>query len=392
MNTVESAAESERQTIPKRQQGGNASGDAAIAWHRLAQPQPDQYDTLIALDLLRRRGYVRQEVGASPSCFDGQVAIRHEPPQAFSLPADCVPAAPDHPNIGRACELVRLWPTAFGQFQLLIDSVSVFTYRHDIALSNHAGRPGAIAATADNAAALAECLVHEMAHQKLRALGVEMESAERLIRNPLEQTFMSPIRLDRLRPMSAVVHAEYSYTYVAALDIEIARSSSACAEDRRAAALALARHVPKLKFGLDVIRDHAEMDEPGAAFMEAWLAWVEQACAVGEKVLAEWGIPPQPFVHPFDTLFHTGLRPSRLVTVREHRLGNELLVYVPEREIATTLNHSAAAIWELCDGTRTVEEISRELGRWLGRPGEALFPDVRQGLARLSELGLLEAR
>ena len=56
------------------------------------------------------------------------------------------------------------------------------------------------------------------------------------------------------------------------------------------------------------------------------------------------------------------------------------------------LGYGAAAIWELCDGTRTVEEISRELGRWLGRPGEALFPDVRQGLARLSELGLLEAR
>jgi hypothetical protein len=374
------------------QAGGNGAGDAGIAWRRLAEPQPDQYDTLIALDFLQRRGYARQEVGAGPSFFDRQVAIRNEPPEAVSFPPACVPTRPDHPNIARACELVRLWRPVFRQFHLLIDSVSVFTYRHDTSVSRHAGRPGAIAATVDNAVAFAECLVHEMAHHKLRALGVDIKSAERLIRNPPTQKFKSPIRMDCLRPISAVVHAEYSYTYVAALDLEIVRSRTACADDRADAAHALARHLPKLEFGLGVIRDHAEVDEPGAAFMEAWQAWLARVFAAGDKVLDAWGIRPRPFVHPLDsTPAHAGLRPSRLSSIRERRFGDELRLYVPEHELAT-LNHSAAAIWQLCDGKRTIEEISEELGPCVGRSGVALLPDVIQGVTRLHELGLLELR
>ena len=86
------------------------------------------------------------------------------------------------------------------------------------------------------------------------------------------------------------------------------------------------------------------------------------------------------------------IRPARLSGTEEHRLDEELLVYVPRSEKAFTLNRSAVAIWELCDGTRTVEEITEELGQCLGRPGTALLTDVIQGITRLHELGLLELR
>jgi hypothetical protein len=68
------------------------------------------------------------------------------------------------------------------------------------------------------------------------------------------------------------------------------------------------------------------------------------------------------------------------------------MVYVPPGETAYALNPSAAAIWTLCDGTRTVEEITEELGQCVGHSGEALLPDVIEGVARLQELGLLEFR
>jgi pyrroloquinoline quinone biosynthesis protein D len=85
------------------------------------------------------------------------------------------------------------------------------------------------------------------------------------------------------------------------------------------------------------------------------------------------------------------IRPVRLSGTQEYRLGDELLVYVGCSETAHALNRSAVAIWELCDGTRTAEDISRELGEWLGRPGEELLPETRSGIAELSELGLLQA-
>ncbi|MGH7389314.1 MAG: PqqD family peptide modification chaperone [Candidatus Rokuibacteriota bacterium] len=379
--------------------GSHGAGDATIDWRCLAEPQPDQYDSRIVVDMARRRGWARREPGVGPSLFDGRVALRNDSPAGALFPPECVPAQLDHPNIARGSELVRLWPVVFSQFQVLIDSVCVFTYQPGaddgpVPVASAAPRPGAVAASVDHVVAFAESLVHEMAHHKLWALGVELESAERLIRNPPAQTFPSPIRLDRLRPMPAVVHAEYSYTYVAALDIEIARNTGASVVDRVTAAQALARHLPRLELGLEIIRDHADLDEAGAAFMVGWQRWLDRVLADGHRILDACGIRPETFAHPLlagEARTHCAPRPSRLAGVREYRLGAELLLYVPERAAAHALNPAAAAIWQLCDGTRTEEEIGEELARCLGRPGRELGADVRQGLARFRELGLLHA-
>jgi pyrroloquinoline quinone biosynthesis protein D len=84
------------------------------------------------------------------------------------------------------------------------------------------------------------------------------------------------------------------------------------------------------------------------------------------------------------------IRPNRLDGAEEHPLGDELVVYVPPGETAYALNLSAVAIWQLCDGTRTVEEIAEELGPCVGSSGASLLPDVIQGVTRLHELGLLQ--
>jgi hypothetical protein len=74
----------------------------------------------------------------------------------------------------------------------------------------------------------------------------------------------------------------------------------------------------------------------------------------------------------------------------EYRPGDGLLVHVSPGGTAYALNQSAAAIWQLCDGARTVEEITEELGQWVGRSTVALLPDVIEGVAQLHALGLLE--
>jgi pyrroloquinoline quinone biosynthesis protein D len=84
--------------------------------------------------------------------------------------------------------------------------------------------------------------------------------------------------------------------------------------------------------------------------------------------------------------------PCRASGIQEYRLGDEMLLYVAGSQTAHALNPSAVAIWELCNGTRTIEEISQELARRLGHAGDALLPGVSQGIARLRDLGLLESR
>lgn len=70
---------------------------------------------------------------------------------------------------------------------------------------------------------------------------------------------------------------------------------------------------------------------------------------------------------------------------------DELVAYSPASSQAVSLNVSARAIFELCDGTRTVDDICSELSGSAGMPPEALRADVQAAIEQMRELGLLEA-
>ena len=84
-------------------------------------------------------------------------------------------------------------------------------------------------------------------------------------------------------------------------------------------------------------------------------------------------------------------RPLRSVDATEDPLGDEVVIYVPGRASAFSLNESARAIWGLCDGSRSVADIARLLGDRLSPPGEVPLADVEQAITRLWKLGLLES-
>jgi hypothetical protein len=85
-------------------------------------------------------------------------------------------------------------------------------------------------------------------------------------------------------------------------------------------------------------------------------------------------------------------RPRRLDDVLECRVQDELLVYEPAREIAVSLNASARAVWELCQGRLSVDEIARALGSRYGVATHLLRPDVDAAIGRLRDVGLLGPR
>lgn len=81
-------------------------------------------------------------------------------------------------------------------------------------------------------------------------------------------------------------------------------------------------------------------------------------------------------------------RPCRKAA-REQDLWDEMLVYVPDTDVALALNSSARAVWELCDGTRTVTEISQVLGECCGCPAQAIHADVESAVSQFREFGLI---
>jgi HEXXH motif-containing protein len=204
--------------------------------------------------------------------------------------------------------LTRSWPAVFTQLQLLLESVNVFLHvkspYDDDGIGSISGAGGSefgiVSSTVNSAVGFAGSLVHEMAHHKLRALGVQFETAEKLIRNPPEQKFRSPVRYDCLRPMSAVLQGQYAFTYSAALSLAIVRLRMNPVRDRRIAEDALAVKLPKLVFGLEVLKRKAEVDAEGAAFLEGLFSWSYHLLDDGFALLNEMGVPVRKFAHPLN--------------------------------------------------------------------------------------------
>jgi hypothetical protein len=83
-------------------------------------------------------------------------------------------------------------------------------------------------------------------------------------------------------------------------------------------------------------------------------------------------------------------RPLRRPGVREARIVDDLHLEVPGAADPILLNHSAAAIWELCDGTRTLAQIAGELAQRFEAPHEALNAAVESTTRELENAGALE--
>jgi hypothetical protein len=72
-------------------------------------------------------------------------------------------------------------------------------------------------------------------------------------------------------------------------------------------------------------------------------------------------------------------------------LDENLALYDGVGQLLILLNPSAATVWELCDGTRTVDDMIDVLTE--AHPDEArvIAGDVRQTIRKLAELGLVGA-
>jgi len=84
--------------------------------------------------------------------------------------------------------------------------------------------------------------------------------------------------------------------------------------------------------------------------------------------------------------------PLRKADVKIERIGKEVVLYNSDQKAIHVLNPTAHAIWELCDGSHTVEDIERELKRSFSVPeGTDLIGDIRATIATFAEKNILES-
>jgi hypothetical protein len=88
-------------------------------------------------------------------------------------------------------------------------------------------------------------------------------------------------------------------------------------------------------------------------------------------------------------LEQTLLRPYRQRGVREGKILGSLFLEIPGREDTISLNSSGSAIWEICDGTRNLADINRELETRFEMPPGSLRADIEVVIKRLEQIGAL---
>jgi hypothetical protein len=85
-------------------------------------------------------------------------------------------------------------------------------------------------------------------------------------------------------------------------------------------------------------------------------------------------------------------RPQQRSEVRQARLDDEILLYYPSRATALRLTASAAAIWDLCSGERTLVEMTNVLAAAYPDAAVRLRDEIEQVLETLAAHDVIEWR
>lgn len=70
-------------------------------------------------------------------------------------------------------------------------------------------------------------------------------------------------------------------------------------------------------------------------------------------------------------------------------LDDNLAVYDDVGQLMILLNSSARTVWNLCDGSTTVDEMVSTLSELYPEEAEVIGDDVRQTLRKLAEMGMV---
>lgn len=269
----------------------------SIDWRRMSCPAEDGYDCEMILQLCRDLPDSGNDsipgAGVEGTVAGGRVAVAIDADPLLRPPRyQPVRGVPE--NLITAVALIESWPAAAAQWPQIAHRIQAYTDTawqepplagcRPIGSSSHnrATRFGVIGLTVDCPIGTAQSIVHETAHHKLRAMGVDNEVATRIICNPPDQLFMSPV-VGCPRPMTALLHAQFAFIHVLQLDIKMLKTEVDLVRRRDILTLT-AGIAPLMIAGSLTIRSEAQLDSDGEAFMDGFFAWSDRV--LGEATAA----------------------------------------------------------------------------------------------------------
>jgi len=82
-------------------------------------------------------------------------------------------------------------------------------------------------------------------------------------------------------------------------------------------------------------------------------------------------------------------KPRRVGRVVQYEIDGEIVLFDPKRNRVHNLNPTAAVIWQLCDGSRTVEELAEDMAILFDTYMEVIKSDLTEFLEEFGKGHLL---
>jgi len=108
---------------------------------------------------------------------------------------------------------------------------------------------------------------HEFGHLRLHALGVDMETNEnKVFFTNQEHKYVSPVRKDKYRPLTACLHGLYAWSLMMAYDLKIYKINP----DHL---VFMKMNFPKVEEGVHTLSTKADMTESGHQLLDEYFDW-----------------------------------------------------------------------------------------------------------------------
>lgn len=264
-----------------------------IDWSRVAEPQEDHHDEAAVRFMAQQQGWE----GYEPTEFE------IEPLPAPFTSEQFQPLDVDGMEVAEMLAVLKLWPLGYSSATGVVDRFYPMTcpgygWKRGRGCASGHQTPDrdprfpylVTYATINCPLGGAEGFVHEAGHCRLWSLGMRVEDHDGfLITNgdsSSDELYDSPIRKDIPRPMCACIHAQYSYIWCSALDVEVFHNARDD-EERERAVLYLEANVPRIAPAQDMIRENVRCTEVGQAFMGGLLDWGERVITEGQRIMDE---------------------------------------------------------------------------------------------------------
>lgn len=264
--------------------------DTEIDWARIAKPQPDGYDTLTMGRFMYDRWHWKKShpTSGAMTLVAGQVEVCPDPYKYHSPYCQDSLATPEELEV--IDRHLAAWPDGYASLSKFLDQFWPKRWEgqgrggssgHHV-LSERQQQTN-VFVTVNDPEGCAEGIYHEVGHLRLEAIGMNINDHDgRLISNPIEDLYDSPVRKDVRRPMCAVIHGLYAWMMLSENDVWCASTVS-----KIEAAQYLRLNIPKIAEGIEEVERYVQPTGIGEPFIQSMMDWAKDIVVRGNQILAD---------------------------------------------------------------------------------------------------------